>query len=383
VHLKREDIDYQKDRENTFMPKVHLSRVLTAAVCLAVLAGISAAQTPPPPPASNAPTSNDSTSDAGPRLQQRTGQVDQADDQPMTTLKVNVGVVQLFFNVKDKKGGGLIPNLTKDGFEIYEDGKPQTIKYFAAESNLPLTLGILIDASGSQARVLDMEKEVGASFLGQILTEKDMAFVLSFDVNVDLLQDFTSSVSRLKSALNSAKINTGGGGGVIPGMGGGPVPTANMRGTLLYDAVYLASHDELGQQVGRKAMILLTDGEDQGSQLKIRDAVEAAQKSDSIVYVLLCADRGFYGFGGYSGEGEMKKLTSETGGRVIEVGNKMDKLRDAFDQIAHELRSQYNIGYVPTNSAKDGTFRKVEIRPKGSDYKVQARSGYYAVEHKE
>jgi VWFA-related protein len=366
------------------MPKTHFSRLLNAAVCLAMLGGISAAQTSPPPPASNAPQSNDSSSgDVGPRLQQRTGQVEQGDDQPMTTLKVNVGVVQLFFNVKDKKGGGLIPNLTKDGFEIYEDGKPQTIKYFAAESNLPLTLGILIDASGSQVRVLDMEKEVGASFLGQILTEKDMAFVLSFDVNVDLLQDFTSSVSRLKSALSSAKINTGGGGGVIPGMGGGPVPTANMRGTLLYDAVYLASHDELGQQVGRKAMILLTDGEDQGSQLKIRDAVEAAQKSDSIVYVLLCADRGFYGFGGYSGEGEMKKLTSETGGRVIEVGNKMDKLRDAFDQIAHELRSQYNIGYVPTNSAKDGTFRKVEIRPKGGDYKVQARSGYYAIEHKD
>ena len=112
-------------------------------------------------------------------------------------------------------------------------------------------------------------------------------------------------------------------------------------------------------------MILLTDGEDDGSQLKIKDAIEAAQKADSIVYVLLCADRGFYGFGGYSGEGEMKKLTQETGGRVIEVGNKMDKLRDAFDQIANELRSQYDIGYVPTNATKDGTFRKVEIRIQG------------------
>jgi VWFA-related protein len=366
------------------MPKARLFQVSIALISLVMLAGLSTAQTPPPP-ASNAPQSNDSTSDGGPRLQQHTGQAaEQGDDQPMTTLKVNVGVVQLFFNVKDKKGGGLIPNLTKDSFEIYEDGKPQTIKYFAAESNLPLTLGILIDASGSQARVLDMEKEVGGSFLAQILTEKDMAFVLSFDVNVDLLQDFTGSVHLLKSALNSAKINTGGGGGSIPGLGGGPVPSSSVpRGTLLYDAVYLASHDELGQQVGRKAMILLTDGEDQGSQLKVKDAVEAAQKSDSIVYVLLCADRGFYGFGGYSGEGEMKKLTQETGGRVIEVGNKTDKLRDAFDQIAHELRSQYNIGYVPTNAVKDGTFRKVEIRSKGGDYKVQARSGYYAVEHKE
>ena len=355
------------------MPKARLLPVLTAAVCLIALAGtVSAAQTVPPP-ASNAPQSNDS----GPVL---TPQHDQ--DEPITTLKVDVGVVQLFFNVKDKKGG-LIPNLTKDSFDIYEDGKPQTIKYFAAESNLPLTLGILIDASGSQMRVLDMEKEVGGSFLGQILTEKDMAFVLSFDVNIDLLQDFTSSVSRLKSALNSAKINTGGGGGGIPGIGGGPLPSSGNRGTLLYDAVYLAAHDELGQQVGRKAMILLTDGEDNGSQLKVRDAVESAQKSDSIVYVLLCADRGFYGIGGYSGAGEMKKLTQESGGRVIEVGNKMDKLRDAFDQIAHELRSQYNIGYVPTNSVKDGTFRKLEIRPKNTDYKVQSRAGYYAIAHRD
>jgi len=238
----------------------------------------------------------------------------------------------------------------------------------------------LIDSSGSQGRVLDMEKQIGGAFLSQILTEKDLAFVIDFDVNVDLIQDFTNSVHLLKAALNSTRINTGGGGGVIPGMGGGPVPTANgPRGTLLYDAIYLASHDELAQQVGRKAMIILTDGEDQGSQLKIQDAIEASQKSDSIVYVLLCADRGFYGFGGYSGEGEMKKLSQQTGGRVIDVGNNPDKLKQAFNQIADELRSQYNIGYTPTNAVRDGSFRKVEIRPKSKDYKIQARSGYYAV----
>jgi VWFA-related protein len=305
---------------------------------------------------------------------------DQGPDNAVSTLKVNVDVVQLFFNVKDKKGG-LIANLPKDDFEIFEDGKQQTIKYFTAESNLPLTLGILIDSSGSQQRVLEMEKEIGGSFLAQILREKDLAFVLSFDVNVDLLQDFTNSTHLLKTALNSARINNGGGfggGAGIPGQGGGPVPTSNPRGTLLYDAVYLASHDELSQQIGRKAMILLTDGEDQGSQLKLKDAVEAAQKSDSIVYVLLCADRGFYGGFGYSGDSEMKKLTFETGGRVIDVGNKPEKLKQAFDQIALELRSQYNIGYTPTNSAKDGSFRKVEIHPKEKEYKIQARNGYYA-----
>jgi len=301
-------------------------------------------------------------------------------DQSVTTFKANVDVVQLFFNVKDKHGA-LIPGLSKDDFDVFEDSKPQTIKYFTAESNLPLTLGILIDSSGSQQRVLDMEKEIGGSFLNSILREKDMAFVISFDVNVDLLQDFTNSGRDLRGALNKAKINTGGGGGCggVPGLGGGPVPcTGTPKGTLLYDAVYLAGHDELSHEVGRKAMILLTDGEDQGSQLTVKDAVEAAQKSDSIVYVLLIADRGFYGMGGYSGDSAMKKLANETGGRVIEVGNKPEKLRQAFDQISQELRSQYNIGYTSTNIKHDGTFRKVEIKSK-KEYKIQARSGYYAV----
>ncbi len=305
----------------------------------------------------------------------------QQEDQSVETLKVNVNIVQIFFNVKDKKGA-LIPSLTKSDFDIAEDGKPQTIKYFTAESDLPLTLGILIDSSGSQMRVLDMEKQVGGDFLSTILRDKDLAFVMNFDVNAELIQDFTSSVSKLKHSMNDVRINTGGGGGVIiPGGGGNPVPSSTgQKGTVLYDAVYLAAHDELSQQVGRKAMILLTDGEDEGSQLRIKDAIEAAQKADTIVYVLLCADRGFYGMMGYSGDSEMKKLTSETGGRVIEVGNKQDKLRDAFNQISNELRSQYNIGYTPTNTVKDGSFRKIEIQVKGNkDYKIQSRNGYYAM----
>ena len=308
---------------------------------------------------------------------------DKSQDQSMETLKVNVDVVQLFFNTKDKKGG-LIPNLTKDDFEVYEDGKPQTIKYFTAGSDLPLTLGILIDTSPSQQRVLGMEQEVGGSFLSQILRDKDLAFVISFDADANLLQDFTNSAHLLKVALNSTHINGGtGGGGGIAGIGGGPVPTMNHGCcTMLYDAVYSSAHEELAQQVGRKAMILLTDGEDDGSKLKLIDAIEAAQKADSIVYVLLCADRGFYGFGGFSGDSEMKKLTQETGGRVIDVGNKLDKLRDAFDQVAKELRSQYNVGYAPSNRNKDGSFRKVEIRSKAG-YKVQSRAGYYAIAHQD
>jgi len=329
----------------------------------------------------NLPVLATSRSDAG---QTETSQDQPSQDQSVETLKVNVEVVQLFFNVKDKHGA-LIPSLTKDDFEIFEDSKSQAIKYFKAESDLPLTLGILIDSSGSQQRVLEMEKEVGGTFLEDTLRAKDEAFVLSFDVDVDLLQDFTSSIRNLKHALNSAKINTGGGScGGTPGLGGGPIPCSSSgpRGTLLYDAVYLASHDELSKEVGRKAMILLTDGEDQGSRLKIKDAIEAAQKADAICYVILIADRGFYG-GLYSGDSAMKKLTAETGGRVIEVGNKYDKLKQAFDQISQELRSQYNIGYTPTNNVRDGSFRKVEIRPKGKDYKVQARNGYYAMPRRE
>ena len=304
------------------------------------------------------------------------------DQGPVATFKAQTEVVQVFFNVKDKKGG-LIPSLPKENFELLEDGKPQTIKYFSPESDLPLTLGILIDSSASQQNVLGMEQEVGGAFLSQIMRPKDMAFVMDFNIGVSLLQDFTGSVSRLKTALNSVKINSGGQSAVsgIPGMGGGPVPTQGVpKGTLLFDAVYLGSHDEMGQQVDRKAMILLTDGEDQGSQYRIRDAIEAAQKADTIVYVLLCADRGFY-FGagmGYSGDSDMKKLTSETGGRVIDVGNKPEKLKAAFDQISLELRSQYYIGYVPTNAAKNGGFRRVEIHSK-EPYKIQARSGYYAM----
>jgi VWFA-related protein len=308
------------------------------------------------------------------------GEDQKSDDsqQPTETLKVNVNVVQVFFNVKDKHGA-LMPNLTKDDFEISEDNNKQTLKYFTAETNLPLTLGILIDSSGSQLRVLDMEKEVGGAFLKQILTDKDEAFVIDFNVDASLLQDFTRDVHRLQKALNSVKINAGFSTGPIPGAGGGPVPTANQPGTVLYDAVYLSAHDMLAKEVGRKAMILLTDGEDEGSKLKIKDAIEAAQKADAIVYVLLCADRGFYGGigGGYSGEFDMRKLTEATGGRVINVGNKFDKLRDAFDQIAAELRSQYNIGFTSTNTKLDGTYRKLEIKNK-QGYKIQARAGYYA-----
>lgn len=300
----------------------------------------------------------------------------QSGDQSVETFKAQVNVVNLFFNVKDKHGM-LIPNLTKDDFQVSEDGKPQTIKYFSADANQPLTLGIMIDTSASQERVLEIEQQNCAEFLRQVLRPKDEAFVINFDVDVSLDQDFTNSVHDLTRALNKVQINAGMGGGP-PGLGGGPIPSVP-RGTLLYDAIYLGAHEKLSTEVGRKAMIIFTDGEDQGSRESIREAIEAAQKADAMCYVILIADRGFYGGFGYSGDSDMRKLAEATGGRVIDVGNKEDKLKEAFNQIQNELRSQYNIGYTPTNEKLDGSYRKVQIKAKGGDYKVQARQGYYAI----
>lgn len=298
----------------------------------------------------------------------------QEDRDQVPTFRANVSVVNLFFNAKDRHGA-LLPDLKESDFNVFEDGTQQKIKYFSSEANQPLTLGVLIDTSGSQQRVLPMTQEIGESFLKQTLREKDMAFVISFDVNVELLQDFTNSSSDLRKGLERAKINTGGGSGGIPGIGQGPVPVSRPKGTLLYDAIYLASDEKLKQEVGRKAIVILTDGEDQGSQTTIKESIEAAQKADAIVYVLFVEDRESYaGFG----KGDMKKVAEETGGRVIDVGNKPEKLREAFDQISKELRTQYNIGYTPTNSKRDGTYRKVEIKPANKDIKIQARKGYYA-----
>ncbi len=341
-------------------------------LCWMMLALPSASQTQNLPPPTSPDTGPQTNSDegAGPTIRDRTKK---QEDNAVETLKVNVDVVSLLFNVKDK-GGHLLPNLNKDEFQIVEDGKPQNIKYFKAESNLPLTIGILLDTSFSQDRVLPIEKEVGAQFLQRLLRKEDEAFLISFDVNVDLLQDFTNSEHDIRKGMNTAKINGGGAVGGLPGIGQGPVPIGNPKGTLLYDAVYLAAHDKLRSEVGRKALVLLTDGEDQGSQLKLQDALEAAQKSDAIVYVLLISDSGV---AAGTGAGLMKKLCEETGGRVIHVGNNRDKLEKAFDQVSTELRSQYSIGYTPTNNKHDGTFRKVEIKTK-EGYKVQARKGYYA-----
>jgi VWFA-related protein len=302
------------------------------------------------------------------------------EEESVATFKLQVNLVDVFFTVK-AKDGTLVPHLTKSDCTVTEDKAPQTLKSFVAETQQPITLGILLDTSGSQQNVLPLEQQVGGQFLERVLRQKDEAFILSFDVNVDLMQDFTNSARLLSRAMNKAEINTAGGNGAagIPGAGGGTVPTIGApKGTVLYDAVYLASNEKLSQENGRKAMILLTDGEDEGSDHKIQAAIAAAQKANVLVYVILIADRGFYGGFGYSGYSAMSKLTSETGGRLIDVGNNGKKLEAAFQQIEDELRTEYVATYTPTNTKLDGSFRKLGVECRGDGMKVQVRKGYYA-----
>jgi VWFA-related protein len=291
------------------------------------------------------------------------------------TLKVNVNLVNVYFSVRDKSG--YITNLHKDDCSIFEDKSLQKTKNFTQEKNLPLTIGILLDTSGSQRNVLPLEQESGATFLKEVLTPKDEAFLISFDINIDLLADYTNSPREIKHAIDKAQINTGAGTGSVTGNG-------TARGTLLYDAVYLAANEKLRQEAGRKIIVMLTDGGDQGSQETLKTATEAAQKANAIVYVILIADRGFYSGGGFginladSGARDMERLASETGGRVINVGNNGKKLEEAFDQIQDELRTQYLASYTPTNLKADGTFRNLNITCQQGQ-KVQARKGYYAI----
>lgn len=296
------------------------------------------------------------------------------DDQ--ATIKVNVDVVNILFNVRDKKGG-LVGNLDKDSFSIFEDGKQQEIKYFNRETDLPLTIGLLIDVSASQGNLIDIERDAASQFFGQVLRKQDLAFLISFGSDADLLQDYTNSPKLLRAGLQDLHVNSN-----VSGLHPGPVPTADQpKGTILYDAVYLAASDQLKGQVGRKVLVLITDGEDQGSHYKIRDAIDAAQRADAIVYGFYYVDRGFYVgqglvFGGVS-DSALRQMSEDTGGHVFHI-DKKHPLQDAFRDLQDEMRSQYAIGYVPTNAVKDGSFRKIEIRTNNKDYKVQARKGYFA-----
>jgi len=290
-------------------------------------------------------------------------------------IKVDVDVVSLYCAVRNKQNG-LINNLEKSDFELAEDGKQQNIRYFSRETGIPLTIGLLVDVSGSQQNLIEVERRAASAFFSSVLKTKDVGFLISFGADSELLQDVTGSPRLLQDGLRRLRLNAG-----VGGIHPGPVPTmSHQRGTVLYDAVYLAANDMLSKEVGRKAIILITDGDDQGSTLTEKAAIEAAQKSDAIIYSILYVDRQAYGsFGmGYSGSGVLRHMSEETGGHMFEVDRK-NSPDNIFQQIQDEMRTQYLIGYTPTNSKKDGSYRKVDLHAKTKDLKVQVRKGYYAM----
>jgi VWFA-related protein len=289
--------------------------------------------------------------------------------QSSTPLQVATTVVNVFATVRDHHNE-IVSDLTKDDFKIFEDGTEQKVSYFSKEVNLPITLALLMDTSYSMHNTLVVEQDAASRFVREVLRKKDEALVISFDTDINLLADFTEDPSVLDRAIHRTTINVdaagiGGTGGTIPSQGGG---------TDLYDAIYLACHDELSNEAGRKAIVILTDAEDTGSKVSLGQAVEAAQRADSVIHVILITDpRETEGYG----PGVAARMTSDTGGRVIPARNN-NGIEKAFDEISEELRSQYVLGYYPSNPKRDGTFRSIKVEVHRPDVKILARKGYYA-----
>jgi VWFA-related protein len=302
------------------------------------------------------------------------GSVLLAQDQ-LPSIKVDVDVVSILASVRDKRGG-LVPNLQKEDFTVLEDGKAQPIKYFTKETDLPLTIGLLVDVSGSQRNLIDIERSAASQFFRDVLRKKDLAFLISFGEETELLQDYTGSPRLLMDGLGQLRVSSG-----VGGIHPGPVPTmGGPRGTVLYDAIFLAANDKLKGEVGRKVIVVITDGVDQGSRLSRNQAIEAAQKADAVIYSIDYADPSAYGpfgFGG-GGEAELRKMSDETGGHVYKV-DRRHTLDEVFKELQDEMRSQYSIGYTPLNDSKDGSYRHLDVRVANKDMKAQARKGYYAI----
>jgi VWFA-related protein len=267
----------------------------------------------------------------------------------------------------------IVANLEKENFRVLEDGREQTIEYFARETALPITLGLLIDTSISMRNVLLPAQEAASLFLRRVLREGDLAFVASFDVNVDLLHDFSGESASLERAIHRAQINS-----PLPD---GPVARSGPIGTKLYDAIWLASREKLRREVGRKAIVIVTDAFDAGSKVRLEEALETAQRTDTVIYVIGIYDPQFYGYGfGYDGPGVAKKLAEETGGRSFFFRDER-KLQEAFDEISEELRTQYILGYYPQNRVRDGRFRRLKVETNVRGHRILARKGYYAPEN--
>ena len=331
--------------------------------------------------------------------------------QQQPKIAVEVKMVNLLATVRDKHGK-IVRDLGKDDFTLAEDGQPQSISYFVKETDLPLTLGLLIDTSLSQRRVLGQERTASHSFLDDMLRpDKDKAFVIHFDREVELLQDLTFSRDELEHSLDlleTPELNrqgggSRGGGSRGGGSGGGSRQHFGGGGTLLYDAVFLASDEVIKKQQGRKALIILSDGDDRGSKESLSTAIATAQRADTVVYSILFADdresqRSSFGYGGpgmgrhggggqgrYPQQGErhdgkkvLEQISRETGGRMFEVSKKLT-IEQIYKTIAEELRNQYSIGYTPAANVGSG-YHKIALSVKEKDLLVQSRDGYYAAQ---
>jgi VWFA-related protein len=340
---------------------------------------------------------------------------------PTTTLSVDVKVVTLPVTVRDKKGK-IIRDLTKDDFELEEDGKPQAIRYFSQETNLPLTVGLLVDTSMSERDNMDRERSASRSFLDQMITRPtDRAFVIHFDREVELLQDLTSDHAKLEKAVGLIDTQQAVESVQSSDQGSGS-HRAHGAGTLLYDAIFLACDEIAKKQTGRKAIVVLTDGEDRGSQETLNSAIESAQKSETVVYTVYIGGHedhdydnnqmgrrggmgggypgggypggrypGGYPGGGYPGGGNyprgqqqnrpngkkiLQEIAQQTGGRYFEV-KKKDSVDDVYAQIAEELRTQFMLGYTPPKDQTSG-YHSIHLTAKKKDLQVQTREGYYS-----
>jgi len=290
-----------------------------------------------------------------------------AQDEPRFSTEVKV--VNVLATVRTK-AGALVGNLGQDDFSVAEDGRPQTIRYFARETDLPLALGLMVDTSGSQRHVLDAERGASMRFLDQVVREnKDQVFIMQFDTTAFLRQSLTSSVAKLEDALAYVDTETK---SQIQRQGGG--------GTVLYDAVVTACDDVMKKLTGRKALIVLSDGVDIGSDGTLEDAVEAAERADTLIYSILYSDPGAYGFfGGEGADGKrvLQRMANETGGSFFEVSKK-HSVDEMFEVLQQELRTQYSLGYVSDKPVRVSEFRAIELTVREKGLVVQARRRYWA-----
>jgi VWFA-related protein len=285
------------------------------------------------------------------------------------TFKAGVKVVNILASVRTKKGE-FVTDLTKDDFTILENGKPQTIRYFSRETDLPLTLGLMVDTSMSQQRVLEQERSACFHFLDQVLRpDKDKVFIMQFDMAVMLRQELTGSHHKLDEVL-----------AVVDTPTRSELQMQQGAGTLLYDAMFKGARDVMANQLNRKALIVMTDGVDTGSETSLAAAIEAAQRTDTLIYSIEFSDEGYYGgFPGMGpdGKGVLVRMAKETGGSFFAVTKKRS-IDQIFDMIQMELRSQYSIGYVSDEPVRISEFRKLQLTADRKGLSLQYRDRYWA-----